>query len=506
MKLLIVDDNKLQIHAILNYVDWKTLGINKIETASDGVEALSVCDGFEPDIVLLDIQMPRMNGIELTERLKARGCRAKIIYMTCFEETEYLMAALENDVVSYIVKPLTEKDIENAVIKAKDKIENERKLEAFVLDGESIKMQRENLVYRLLNDVNASLVKDEVLANVGMLSFESFVILIFCSRKAEGRVCEIMEVIQGGFSEWETVLIAEDNAVTMLVMTDSGSGGLEERLAACADGVIEEIKKKFGCEYTAVVSETAHNLGEIRKLSCQTKEIFEEYIDGKRVLLYTKLKNDEFFKLKKRALTILSGEKGCDADKESFARELLKIKDTKRCYHRLLGVLKNYCAEKGIYAANQFSIKRVLELNEGGLNQEELSRWFLRAVSVLKQYETSAEKLGVDSKNELVKKIKEVIDTEFKNINTIDEVAARIFVSASYARKIFKQQTGMTIFSYLVNVKLEEAKKLLTETNMNIGNIGYILGYNNVSHFKTIFKNYTGKNPSEYRRELNEAD
>ncbi len=55
MKLLIADDNKLQIHAILNYVDWKTLGTNKIETASDGVDALSVCDGFEPDIVLLDI-------------------------------------------------------------------------------------------------------------------------------------------------------------------------------------------------------------------------------------------------------------------------------------------------------------------------------------------------------------------------------------------------------------------------------------------------------------------
>lgn len=114
-KLLIIDDEDNTREGIIESISWDKIGISQVEQADDGVNALKKTSTFAPDIILTDVRMPRMDGIELSFKLKELYPDCKIIFMSGYSDKEYLMSAIQLKAVNYIEKPINIHELEQAV-------------------------------------------------------------------------------------------------------------------------------------------------------------------------------------------------------------------------------------------------------------------------------------------------------------------------------------------------------------------------------------------------------
>ena len=148
-KLLIVDDNQIQIQSLLDFVDWKKFGITEIVTAYNGQEGLEAFQAARPDIVITDVVMPIMDGVEMTKKIRELDPNAKFIFVSCYENFGYLKQAMDNDVVAYLLIPIDPAAVEEAINKLIHEIEEERRIESMehLLD-ESLDVFRENFLCR----------------------------------------------------------------------------------------------------------------------------------------------------------------------------------------------------------------------------------------------------------------------------------------------------------------------------------------------------------------------
>ena len=124
--ILLVEDEKIELETLKNYVDWKGCGIDEIYTARGGRSALECIASKEPDIAILDIQMPGMTGIQLAEIIRQEGYQCKIIFLTGYDKFEYAKEAVKLQAVDFLLKPFQIDEVESLVRKTIEKIEKER--------------------------------------------------------------------------------------------------------------------------------------------------------------------------------------------------------------------------------------------------------------------------------------------------------------------------------------------------------------------------------------------
>ncbi|MEZ3506631.1 MAG: response regulator, partial [Lachnospiraceae bacterium] len=103
--ILLVEDEKLELETLRDYVDWKKLGASRVYTARNGRTALECLEEHDPDIMITDIQLPVMNGIELSKRAREEGFGCKIVFLTGYDNFEYMKSAFQVQAVDYILKP-----------------------------------------------------------------------------------------------------------------------------------------------------------------------------------------------------------------------------------------------------------------------------------------------------------------------------------------------------------------------------------------------------------------
>ena len=121
-RILLVDDEKMELEALKNYIDWKTLGIDHVDTAKNGKAAYELVLDRQPDIVITDIQMPVMDGIDLAKKIYEWNRDIKIIFLTGYDDFAYIKEAFQVNAVNYILKPFSEESIAE-VIKISEKYE-----------------------------------------------------------------------------------------------------------------------------------------------------------------------------------------------------------------------------------------------------------------------------------------------------------------------------------------------------------------------------------------------
>ena len=120
MKLLIVDDEELTRTGVISSIDWQSIGIEEVLQADDGLNGIEAARTHQPDIVLCDVRMPRMDGITMLERLEDIIPDIVPVFMSGYSDKEYLKAAIKLKAVNYIEKPLNPDEIREAIIEARD--------------------------------------------------------------------------------------------------------------------------------------------------------------------------------------------------------------------------------------------------------------------------------------------------------------------------------------------------------------------------------------------------
>ena len=126
IKVIVVDDERFVRMGIVGETDWKTLGCEVVGEAENGLEALDLVHEKDPDLMICDIRMPKMNGLEMLKKLREEGNPVQVIFLTAYSEFSYAREALKLYAFDYLLKPFEDGELEDAILRAKERIETER--------------------------------------------------------------------------------------------------------------------------------------------------------------------------------------------------------------------------------------------------------------------------------------------------------------------------------------------------------------------------------------------
>lgn len=503
-KVMLVDDEKLITQGLLNLIEWEKLNLEVIETAQNGEEAFEKFKENPVNIVITDINMPKMNGLDLIKGIKSIDDNVNFIILSGYDEFAYAKKAIAYGVESYILKPINEEELEESLIKIVHSIKLKKKSRKNILDKNRILIE---FINGKINEEEIYKIKDDI--NLGLNEKYYTVASIMISKKCEdGKYINIEDIIEENTLGNHEVIHKFDGQ-TILVNSWNDGCSKEEII-----GYYNRIKDKL-----------------IESLSA---DIFISI--GDKVDSIDKLKDSYkvAYNLKKYMLT--EGTNIClDKDKISntkeckmnFVSEIDKLnkliieKDTNKTKGYLTEIFDNTnLTPKNIY---DLSIKIIILIDK--ISEEfKLDKKYVRDSLSSTIVELCNESTRDSVKAFIISEAEELINAMYSNtikyspvvqqiINNINDryyeelslktLAQQYNINSSYLGRIFSKEVGISFSEYLNKTKNIKAKDLILETNMKINDIAKAIGYTDTSYFYRKFKKYYGVCPSTLREMKN---
>jgi two-component system response regulator YesN len=510
--IFLVDDEELELEMMRDYIRWEEMGLYVAGTASNGREALEKIEAIEPDIVLTDVQMPIMNGIDLAKKIRERYDWIQLTFLTGHDEFNYVKAALNVGAVGYLLKPLDLSEIESVIEKVKQRCEEVR------LKNRSMESTKANMLKELSyeKDIERTihLVDDyQKLTRQSEQGRYAMALFSIDPKEAEEQRQSIEDCMSrlltflGHFfndKKIETIMVSYNEGETGVFMDAAQQPGhyAWEDLSAA-------IRNALDFTVTAAVGGHEVQLSHIHDLYEQTKTILNErFYEGTGKIIHANAVRGQFYS---EQVPPFEKKKWFDAinqlDFEQAAQQLhghvarlatLRIKKKIICdwaidlLDELLEQLHKPVLEGFKRAELYHSIYNALTLHE-------IENLILGtagdAVSVLGER-------FMDKNSKMVHLVRTMIDQNYNQPITINSLSDQVYLSPNYLRSIFKEKTGMTIHDYLTKIRLDNAKAMLADGSLKIQDIAQRVGYESTSYFISLFLKSQGVTPNEYRKNI----
>lgn len=512
MKLLIVDDEELTRTGVISSLDWKSLGIDEVLQADDGVHGLEAARIHRPEIILCDVRMPRMDGITMLERLEKILPDSVPIFMSGYSDKEYLKAAIKLKAVNYIEKPLVPSEIRDAVLEARNlymqKLHSHR--------GETMKsMETASQLALLLtvpyNPDSSSL--DERVSELKLTMnpstyFTSVIVKMddFVHPETPS-FPELFDDLRHFVSRLHMDCIYTEKKRQYLVYFLFGQTAPSSHTIASVGN--------FLCSHFAPFVKFSIAAGDT---VCGVARAYQSYASAVILL------QSSFFFPANTMLTSETIEKAASgaalsmpSPEDSFSEALSSGNEDEArvILDHLASVFQNssrflqnpvrdlyyrlfLCLES---ARNQQQIS-------GSKNPESIAETIARCFTFSELHDTLVEKTEAffrdaannSQENPTIFLIKKYISQNYMNETlSVKDISAHVFLSASYVCTFFKNETGRTLNQYITEYRMEKAKQLLLDSRYKISDISSRVGYSDGNYFGKSFKKYSGLSPSEYR-------
>ena len=531
-KLLIVDDEHWIRKGLREFIDWKSIGVEEVCDAGDGGDALDKIQQMEPDIVIADIRMPDINGLELCEILKERFPKIKVIIISGYKDFEYARKAIVLGVYDYILKPLDEKHVVGTVMKCIKDIEAEKKDAA----------EKEMISRQLLE--NMQLVKQKLICSV-----------LWEDNQDENLIfARFMELGVDIYSSCYIVFGAEiDDLLKIRQNSDAHTfNSLLRKLEVAAEDWIKSVGKGF-CTWTEGlalvgcigIEETNGFKNIVESMTRLNKWFYDN--TGYTLTLYVAkpcyrpsqwpeaAKQVEISK--KRKFFLGKGQVICyessiheghvyrhNMDIEKYVLNCVKLGEKTMLQGFIedlkLEVLSSQSVLNGddvklIYQGLVEYVYRGI-CEDIGQEQQEFYLKMLNLTKMIREMETLEEihhavlekllaqtdrliELKGCGKRKIVQQVMDYVNRLYNKKITLSTAAEYAYLSPSYLSKLFCEEVGENFTRYLMKVRIKKAKELLSDPRMRIYEIGERVGYNDVKYFVKIFKEIEGLTPANYR-------
>ncbi|MDR0405479.1 MAG: response regulator [Clostridiales bacterium] len=473
--IIIVDDEETQRNGLCRLVDWAGLGFAVAACFEDGADALKWCGGNTADVILTDIKMAQVSGLELAERLRKQGADTQIVLLSGYGEFEYARQAIALGAADYLLKPVSLDTLAAVFTKIRRRLD-ERTAEL---------REREDLAERLsrLTQYGASQFVNDVLCGAlyDKKEIEERLRLISESALPEHRAALLTVRFpspdaDGGWQYGEDALYTaaaniihfESDGVTFL--SGTGDGGTLRVLALSdAPDFAAALREK-----TARIQAYAE---ELLRARC------EILTDGVYPSVYAL---SEAF----RGMPALAG----DAE----PRKLLLTHIICGNVAAVAALVRQMEADGAeLRETTRIILEKLRETDPATAETAESADAYHAPSDVLLRLaETAACKLGVG--DHAILKAKQYIDENFDKDITLFSAANHIFLSAAYFSRLFKERVGETFSNYLVKVRMEHAVALLRAGNYRVSDVCALVGYKDVKYFHRLFKKHYGVTPGEY--------
>lgn len=538
MKVFLVEDEYIVREGIKNNIDWAANGFTFCGEASDGELAFPMIKKEQPDIVITDIKMPFMDGLELSRLVKKELPQVKIMILSGYEEFEYAKTAIQIGIEEYLLKPINGDELLSAVKRVAEKIAEERQNAKNQQEYQKDSFEYvENAKRELFNDlISSEPALSEVIdrgKELGLeLTAEYYNLLLLKIQRKQRvgsfseQVVEIMDKVDAFVRSHSGDLMCFDRALEgkAFLFLGENEPAIEKNICTFLD---------FFCQTVEPYTEVSY-FGSIGKAVPRLRELVDSYetashafayrflTDGSGVIRYEDIK-DNGRREKSREDCLIGCVETANLDKHKID-EFLKGGEIEEIRYFVEGYIRNIGAEgnnsllfrqyivmdmyfAAVHFLEQIDRDETHHIEEPFQSPEQMQ-------DILSHLETTVtyvvdlfgwvmklrdEKM-IERNDDVVERARGYIRNNFSDEElTLNLVASEVNVSPNHLSALFSQKTGQTFVKYLTDVRMNRAKELLKCTNKRSGEISEEVGYKNPHYFSYLFKKHQGCTPIQYR-------
>lgn len=527
--MLVVDDEKVIRKGIKDSIDWFQYGIEIVAEASNGEEALEKIKQYQPDIAVVDIKMPIMDGLECTKNIKINFPNTKVIILTGYDKFEYAKQAIRYQVEDFLLKPIGADELIHTVINLKDQIEKERKTkEQQRMNHHLINENLPILQVQFLNEIiNKQITEEKNIITkskqlklnfngpwyqIFILEIDNYYFMLDELPTSEKNIItqDMMTIIQEILDDYvEGTIFANDSNYIIGVIN------IKQSQMDIID-VCEEIKDTlYNCFKISVSIGVGKKYNKVTLMDQSYNEAFtalrkKVYIGKGKIIQFS---NDDtavkgFFLIQERNdydKKMIEHVKSLEGEGINETIDLL-IKD---CIYRKLdyNTIKSMCL-RIIYLG--LNLLEEMELNYDKLTLKDpfteinkletvydLKKWMKEVFEEIIQFIKENRK---NTYNTIVTLAIDYMKEHYNENITLDTLANIVYVTPNYFSRVFKEETGENYKEYLTKYRVEQAKELLKNVRYKTYEVAEMVGYSNYRYFTHNFKKYEGCTPREFKK------
>ncbi len=523
LKLIIADDEPWICKLLSQIIDFESLSIELIAMVYDGEQLLNLINEQEPDIVITDICMPKLEGLEVIRRVRNSGSKCCFVIITGYRQFEYAYEALKYDVGDYILKPVDEKELNETLKKIADNLNQEKSgelpggnnssIRAYLLNRAIHQISEEKITLEEINRLYSTNFR-EGMFRVILVKLDYYNDVHVINEEVSSILKKISEIILKQYEEFCADIVIQNKDVGVMALLNYQPKHDDEIIDRFND-LLEQVKNITnifkGLNATLCVGGAVNDPYQIvtsknqvfkaewcRMAIGANKVIFGEEKREKMINLEGKLK--ELDAKIKRAFEILDTDSFKAGMEEffSFPVQLLCSYEAMMFAYRVkdmyFEINEDLISDYTDPDALILEITKTLHLS---VTFEKYKRVFLDSfISSMKQITEN-----IDKQNTMpIRKAFAYVEENYGKRINLEDVAKVVNLNPVYFSRLFKSETGKNFTEYVTEYRIKIARELLKSSDKNISEIAYELGYNDSRYFSRLFKKAVGVKPTEYRK------
>lgn len=526
-KVLIVDDNRVALEGMKRVIDWKKFNCELSDFAMNGLDAWKVIEEKEIDIVITDIEMPKMNGLELLNKIRENKLDIKLIFMSCYEEFDFIKSAIDMDAIAYVLKPIVPQQLENALIKIMNIYEKDIQLTEAqnrldnIIENHISALQEH--FFRSLT-FNTSMSEEEIIKKLNTLHIDIPTVykiqlaIIECvnTQNTDEEIISLLDMqkfinnISEPGSTTKSYIDSDNHLYIVSIYPPEHTDFINSIYLT-----LNEYSEKNNVKFKIGISNESGNICDFKSLYSQAENALSSTCnpDENTMILYSDVSSfseytPDFINhslLKKELTSLFFSENGDDIN--AFLDKFMPSDSEKG--HEYYIRYFCYCTISTIEALlTSFNIDYNKAIDHSIIWDKlahyesitNIRQWLYNILkSTLEVIYENTQKKDIN----VVDKVKQIIEQDYSTHLTLNNIAERVFFSSIHTNNLFKKETGLTVAEYLTLHRINIAKEMLKDPDSKIYAVSEAVGYKNQSHFKLLFNQITGYTPMEYKKLFN---
>jgi len=497
MKILIVDDNITFLEKAKNFLLSHLSGNHELDVAENGKEALNYLSKNSVDIILLDISMPKMNGIEVAKVLQESYSEVKFIFITAYDDVKYLKQAIKLNAFDYLLKPLDTTELLQTMQKIIVRIKSERLINTERDKEKSLAIEHtlSQLIEKgsVIEELEDSLFNEYSKSDgIWLVKIESNIVSDIYG--------ELIKYIEE--KKWRIVNSLLGNYYIIIKCNSSGNG-LSNIISNCRK-LIEKLENEE-ILVDVYISEHVPNIMSINECKKQIEKMkrLKYFVHNKNIFTYLDINEniimnqiDHYYNNIIDKFSIDVGE-AFEAFKE-YERAII----TKHFFERK--VVEKQCSLILEYLIDNPQMKYFEDISID-IVQVDGYEYFYQLTDFIKSLFSKYIKTKslIDSnKPKILILFMEYIERNYGDNLDLLTISESLYVSKSYLNSIVRRNLGSTVMQYINDYRLKKACDFLSDTNMSIKDIAKLTGYSGSNYFIKVFRNKYSLTPNEYRQHV----
>lgn len=536
MKVFLVEDEILIREGIKNSIEWEKEGYEFVGEASDGELALPMILKEKPDILITDIRMPFMNGLELSKLVKQELPGTKILILSGYDDFEYAKDAIKVGVTEYLLKPISSSKLLETLQSVSMQISRERKeselRETYQQEmQENTELKKMKLFSRLISgEISLAEALEEGKEFNMNLSARMYQIILFKvqaerleQERESGDVYGAVEQMVGDFPS----IYSFQRSVNgwAFLITGEEEEELRDRMEEFVEKLQTLVRRYSNVEYFGGIGKPVCRLRELsisfweadKAFASRFTQDMNQIVSGEQLQIVQG--NDGFetgsygevekahhvvekFLNNGAKEEVASFVDAClgEIPENNFKSLMMRQYIIMNIYITVMSFCEKITADAGKVLEDVVLEKRGEELKKAvstANSKEDMKEYVVHLVEQAIEVRNAASGKRYTDIIQIARN--QIESTYMEEDISLNAIAAGVGMSPSYFSSIFSKEMGKTFVEYLTEIRIEKAKELLVCTSMKTSEVGYEVGYKDPHYFSYIFKKILGCSPKEYR-------